>query len=218
MKKRNSHYIKAIVFDVGGVLALGENSKKIRGKFIHSGVHIDIAKKLNISLDQYMDAIDTNYALAIEGKISRENVISIFSRNLKVSEDKIKKLYIGAYRKHFNQNKQLFKQAFKLKKLGYKIAILSDQWYLSKEALMPNKYYSKFNHVIVSCDIGLRKPNPKIYKILIKKLNQKPEEILFIDNQVWNTKPANKIGIKTILFKNNKQLFENKIWRRLFER
>lgn len=209
--------IKAIVFDVGGVLALGKNSTISKRKLVPSGVHTDIAKKLKISFDQYMDAIDTNYALAIEGKISRRKVLKIFSKNFKISENKLKQIYLWAYRKHFTQNEQLFNQAFKLKKLGYKIAVLSDQWYLSKEALMPKKYYKKFDKIIVSCDVGMRKPNPRIYLFTIKKLKFKPSEILFVDNQIWNIKPARKLEIQTILFKNNSQLFENNIWKDLFK-
>lgn len=216
MKKRLVGRIKAVMFDTGGVLALGKNSSWNGHKLVPSGVHLDISKKLHISIDQYMDAIDTNYALAIEGKISKDQVMKIFSKNLKVSEDKLRRLYIWAYKKHFVQNKQLFKQAFELKELGYKIGIISDQWYLSKEALMSGKIFSRFNPLIVSCDVGVRKPNPRIYKMAIKKLNLHPSEILFIDNQIWNIKPAKNLGMNTILFKNNKQLFENKIWKDLF--
>ena len=209
--------VKAIVFDVGGVLASGKNSKVTKGKMLPSGVHLDIAKKLNVSIDQYIDSIETNYALAIEGKISREKVISIFSKNLKTSPKRLEKLYIKYYRKYLKQNKQLFKQAFKLKKQGYEIAVLSDQWPLSKEALMPTKYYKNFDVKIVSCEVGIRKPNPKIYKILFKKLNLSPKQTLFIDNQKWNINPAKKLGMKTILFKDNKQLFQNKTWKGLFK-
>lgn len=216
MKKRAGQ-IKAIIFDISGVLASGKSSKREKGKIIPSGVHIDIAKKLRISIDQYLDAIDTNYALAIEGKISDEKVLEMFSKNLKVSEEKLRKLYVWAYKKHFKQNKQLFKQAFKLKKLGYKIAVLSDQWLLSKKALMPKKYYKKFSPVIISCDVGMRKPNPQIYKLVLQKLKLFPKQTIFIDNQKWNTEPAKKLGMRTILFKNNKQLFENKTWKKLFE-
>jgi len=213
---KRSDKIKAIVFDVGGVLSLGKNSRWDGKEFVPSGVHEDIANKLKISLDQYIDSIDTNYVLAIEGKISEEKVLNIFSKNLKISKEKLTKFYINSYRKHFTQNKQLFKQVFKLKKLGYKVAVLSDQWYLSKRALMPDKIYNKFNFVIVSCDVKMRKPNQKIYKLIIEKLNLNPSEILFLDNQIWNIIPAKKLGIKTILFKENKSLFKNKIWRSLF--
>jgi len=217
MKKRVNK-IKAIIFDVGGVLALGSNSLWDKQKIVPSGVHIDIAKKLKIPLDKYMDTIDTNYAFAIEGKISLEKVLQIFSKNLKISEKKLKQFYIWVYRKHFKQNKQLFKQAFKLKKLNYKIAVLSDQWILSKEALMSRRFYKKFNPVIISCDVGMRKPDPKIYKLVLEKLKLKSSEVLFIDNQIWNIKTAKKIGMKTILFKDNKQLFEDKTWIKLFKK
>lgn len=208
--------VKAIIFDVGGVLASGTPVVKMHGKLHHPGVHEYVAKKLKISLDQYFDSIDTNYAKSIEGKISEKKAISLLSKNLKITPKKLIKLYIKAYKKNFKQNKQLFRKAFKLKKLGYKIAILSDQWHLSYEALMSSKNYKKFNPVIVSCFVGMRKPNPKIYKLILKKLKLKSPECLFIDNQKWNIDAAKKLKIKTILFKDNKQLFKNKIWRDLF--
>ena len=176
MKKRQ---IKAILFDVGGVLALGENSRLENGKFIPSGVHLNMAKKLNISIDQYIDSIDTAYVSAITGKLSKKEVIETLSKNFGVSSKKLKRLYIDSYKKNFKQNKELFNKLFKLKKQGYKIAILSDQWFLSKEALMPKKLYKHFDEVIVSCDVGIRKPNQKIYQLAVKKLNFSPKEILF---------------------------------------
>jgi epoxide hydrolase-like predicted phosphatase len=214
MKKR----IKAIIFDVGGVLSLGNNSRWKKGRICvqTEGIHADVAAKLGISIDQYLDAIDTNYSLAIEGKISNEKVLEILSKNLKTSKERLNQLYLNAYKKHFKQNKELFEKAVRLKKLGYKIGVLSDQWYVAEKALMPRKLYNKFNFVIVSCQVKVRKPNTRIYKIAIKKSNFNPSEILFIDNQIWNIKPAKKLGMKTILFKDNKSLFKNKQWSELF--
>jgi HAD superfamily hydrolase (TIGR01509 family) len=64
--------------------------------------------------------------------------------------------------------------------------------------------------------VGCRKPDPKIYKIAIKKSESNPEEILFIDNQEWNIPSAKKLGMKTIHFQDNKQLFQEKLWKKLF--
>jgi len=205
MKRGN---IKAIIFDVGGVLSIGSILEKHRGRSYHTKVHEYIAKRLKISLDQWFDSIDSTYADSIEGKISKEKTLKIIAKNIRVSVKKLEKIMIKAYKKNFNQNKQLFEQAFKLKKQGYKIAVLSDQWPPSKQALMPDKLYKKFDEVVVSCDVGVRKPNPKIYKILLKKLKLPAKKCLFIDNQEWNIKPAKKIGMKTILFKDNIQLFK----------
>lgn len=210
MKKRK---IKGIIVDVGDVLALSkEPLKKYKNKTHHLGIHENVAKKLNISLDQYFDSIDTTYAKSIEGKISKEKVINILSKNFKISKQKLKKIYSEVYNDQFKQNSELLKKLSWLKKQGYKIAILSDQWHLSKESLIPKKLYRKFNSIVVSCDTGIRKPNHQVYQLVIKKLKLFPYETLFIDNQKWNLEPAKKLGMKTILFKNNNQLFKEKSW------
>ena len=50
MKKRK---IKAIIFDVGGVLALGKHPVEMCHHKLHNmGVHEYVSKKLKISLDQ----------------------------------------------------------------------------------------------------------------------------------------------------------------------
>lgn len=212
--------IKAVIFDVGGVLAINsKSSKNSIGPHHNLGVHESIAKKLKISIDQYFDAIDTPYVKSITGEIPKRKVVKLIAKNLKVSRRKLKKIYFESYSKQFKQNTSLYKKALELKKRGYKIAILSDQWHLSRDALMPKKLYKEFNPIIVSCDksVALRKPHSRIYRLILKKLRLKPSQTIFIDNQEWNTQPAEKIGMKTILFENNTQLFKNKLWRSLFK-
>lgn len=208
--------IKAVIFDIGGVLQLGTQRKNQR-QMHASGVHEEIARKLKISIDQYFDSIDTAYAKSIEGDISYKKLLKTISKNLQISPKKLKKFYFDAYEKNFKFNKPLFNRALKLKKQGYKIAILSDQWHLSKNALIPKEIRKYFKVLVVSCDIGIRKPAPEIYKMTLKKLKLKPKETIFIDNQKWNILPAKKLGMKTILFKNNKQLFKDKTWKDLFK-
>jgi len=201
--------VKAIIFDVCGVLALDKypDAEKYNRKVL--GVHEYVAKKLKISLDQYFDSIDTDYTKSMAGEISEEKVVKEIATNLKITPKKLRKLYLGAYKSHFKQNKKLFEELSKLEKQGYVLAVLSDQWHLSEDPLMPHKLYKRFGVLIVSCDVGLRKPNPKIYKFALKKLKLKPSQTVFVDNQEWNLKPAKKLGMKTILFKNNKQLFKD---------
>ncbi len=206
--KKEERKIKAIIFDIGGVLELGKYSS--HPKHLHKllGFHNSISKKLGISLDQWFDAIDTTYAKSITGELTEKKVIKTISKNVNISEKKFERLAIKLYKKQFKENKPLFKLALKLKKQGYKIAILSDQWHLSKKALIKPKLTKKFDAVVVSCDVGMRKPNPKIYKLCLKKLNVPAKNCLFIDNQKWNILPAKKLGMQTILYKENKQLFK----------
>lgn len=203
MGKKENSKIKAIIFDMNGVLALGIELK--RGTASSKGFHSFMANKLNLGLDTWFDAIDTVYADSIEGKVSEKKTLSTISKNLSLVPKRLEKVIIKGYRKLFTENKELYKYAYRLKKRGYKIAILSDQWVFSKKALINEKLLKKFNAVVVSSDIGIRKPNPEIYKLTLKKLGVNPEESIFIDNRKWNLKPAKKLGMKTILFKNNKQ-------------
>ncbi len=209
--------VKAVIFDIGGVLQLGDQQRKFQKQKHTSGVHEFVSKKLKINLDQYFDSIDSAYALSLEGKITKKKLLQIFSKNLQISSKKIEKLYYNTYKKKYKINKQLFRQAFQLKKLGYKIGVLSDQWHLSKEAHIPKKFYKIFNSLVISCEVGIRKPNPKIYKFLLKKLKLSAKQVLFIDDQKWNIEPAKKLGMKTILFKDNEKLFKEKIWKGLFK-
>jgi len=200
--------IKTIIFDVGGVLQLTNYDDVGKGGHHIIGVHQYMAKKFKKDLDSWFDSIDTPYGKSMDGKISRKKAISDLAKNLNTSKEKFIKIFYKAYKKYFKKNKKLYRVAFKLKKKGYNIGILSDQWYLSKDILASKKDMKGFAPVIISCDVGMRKPNPKIYKMLIKKCGCRVEEILFIDNRDWNLKPARKIGINAILYKDNKELIK----------
>lgn len=201
--------IKALVFDIGGVLQLGNYSEKpIRGHRV-LGVHNYVAKKLKISLDQYFDSLDTAYTKSIEGLISEEQTTKIIAKNLSISVKKLKQLFYQAYKRNFKLNKQLINFAVNLRKQSYKIAVLSDQWYLSKNSLVTLEIKKNFKPLIISCDVGMRKPNPKIYKLILKKMKLPIKQTLFIDNQEWNIKPAKKLRMNVILFENTTQLIKD---------
>ncbi|PBJ14609.1 HAD family phosphatase [Flavobacterium sp. ACN6] len=57
-------------------------------------------------------------------------------------------------------------------------------------------FYNCFEKVYFSFDIGLRKPDPKIYQFLIDKHNLVPEHTLFVDDKKENTDSAAALGIK----------------------
>ena len=199
--------IKAVIFDIGGVLALGKFIN-IKGKK-RRAVHEDISKKLGITIDQWFDLIELSYPKAVEGKISETAILNQISKNTNVNKNRLRNMIIDAYKKNFIQNKKLYNFAFNLKKREYKIAVLSNQWYFSKKAIILPRYMKRFDAVVISCDIKMRKPNPEIYALIMKKLYLSPREILFIDDFKLNIEPAKKLGMKTILFKNNRQFFRD---------
>src|SRR6201994_1099068 len=55
-----------------------------------------------------------------------------------------------------------------------------------------------FDHVIESAKIGLRKPDPRIYRMMIDALKVDPNNCVYLDDLGVNLKPARDMGMTTI--------------------
>jgi putative hydrolase of the HAD superfamily len=62
-----------------------------------------------------------------------------------------------------------------------------------------------FNHVIESAKIGLRKPDPRIYQMMIEALGVDPRRCIYLDDLGVNLKPARDMGMTTIKVTNAPQ-------------
>ena len=57
---------------------------------------------------------------------------------------------------------------------------------------------TRFEHVIESSEVGVRKPQPEIYHMACDKLGVAPNECIFLDDLGINLKPARAMGMGTI--------------------
>jgi putative hydrolase of the HAD superfamily len=55
-----------------------------------------------------------------------------------------------------------------------------------------------FDHIIESAKIGLRKPDPRIYRMMIEALGVDPKRCVYLDDLGVNLKPARDMGMTTI--------------------
>ncbi|WBL78703.1 HAD-IA family hydrolase [Bradyrhizobium xenonodulans] len=55
-----------------------------------------------------------------------------------------------------------------------------------------------FDHVIESAKIGLRKPDPRIYQLMVETLKVDPKNCVYLDDLGVNLKPAREMGMITI--------------------
>ncbi|WP_407120565.1 HAD-IA family hydrolase [Bradyrhizobium sp. STM 3561] len=55
-----------------------------------------------------------------------------------------------------------------------------------------------FDHVIESAKIGLRKPDPRIYRMMVETLKVDPNNCVYLDDLGVNLKPAREMGMTTI--------------------
>ncbi len=87
-----------------------------------------------------------------------------------------------------------------LKAAGYGIYLLSNA------STAQHQYWPKFDMSrlfdgkLISCDLGIVKPNPEIYRIFTDRFQLKPDECLFVDDLTANVAAAISCGWKGIVF------------------
>ncbi|TFG22277.1 MAG: HAD family hydrolase [Promethearchaeota archaeon] len=70
------------------------------------------------------------------------------------------------------------------------------------------KFLEYFDELILSYQLHMTKPDPKIFKYAVKKANCKPIEIVFIDDGFNNVRSAKELGMIGIHFTNVKMLMK----------
>jgi putative hydrolase of the HAD superfamily len=68
----------------------------------------------------------------------------------------------------------------------------------SEKAAQLEKVFARFDHVIESSKLGIRKPDPRIYALMCEALDVAPEECVYLDDLGINLKPARQMGMTTI--------------------
>src|SRR3989344_7671644 len=188
MKKKAANFknIKAIAFDFWGEFA------EIKPPMY------EYLKKHNIPTEKYSEEIHKLIIKHDLNKITEKQFLQECSKilGLKIPYPK----YCYTYKRN-SLNKDLIKIVKKLKE-KYKIALLTNNnKEYCEEYLFKPKLDKLFDIIVISYLVGYRKPNSKIYQILIKKLELKPEEILFVDDDPTKLSFAEAQGIKTLVYK-----------------
>jgi len=191
--------IKSIVFDVGGVLMADVPLRKIAEEL---SLRFSMCDE---ELHSYLYPTE-HWTLLTLGKISEDEYWDHFLKASQVDLDKgeLKEKVRMALRP-IADNVELIPQL----KDKYELAILSNhakEW--SQFMIKEFDFFRHFHHIIFSCDVGLRKPDPQIYKLAMTKLGCEAEECLFIDDKQRNTDGAQKVGMKTIVLENTSRLRE----------
>jgi FMN phosphatase YigB (HAD superfamily) len=74
---------------------------------------------------------------------------------------------------------------------------------LTKLSRLHNHVFKHLEGLEISASIGHIKPNPEAYIFILNKYNLKPEDCVFIDDQLINIEAARKLGIDAIHLKDS---------------
>jgi len=57
---------------------------------------------------------------------------------------------------------------------------------------------ARFDAVVISCEVGVSKPDPRIYQLCLDRLGLPAPETLFVDDRADNIEGAARVGLRTL--------------------
>ncbi|MBM4431378.1 MAG: HAD-IA family hydrolase, partial [Chloroflexi bacterium] len=84
---------------------------------------------------------------------------------------------------------------------SYRTALLSNATLYLDTLLVDHDLAGVFDVIVNSARVGLRKPDPQIYRLTLDRLRLVPAQCLFIDDKERNTLVAQSLGMRVIVFR-----------------
>jgi epoxide hydrolase-like predicted phosphatase len=90
----------------------------------------------------------------------------------------------------------------------YKLGLLSNAWGDLRQAMGERfGFDGLFDDLVISAEVGLAKPDPRIFRLAVERLGVQPDEAVFVDDVLANVEAARGVGLQAIHYLNNPQLF-----------
>lgn len=185
--------IKAVIFDMGGVIIRSEDQSP-RDR---------LAESLGITHQELIRQVfgSETASLATVGRISEaehwQSVADHFGLDAQGLADFQKEFWAGD-----RADRSLLKFIDDLRP-QYQTALLSNAWGGARKAVTEsyNALYP-FDVIIYSAEVHLAKPDAAIYHLALEKLGVQPGEAIFVDDFVENIDAAQAVGIHAVRFFN----------------
>jgi len=190
--------IKTIIFDFGGVLY---NTPDHRG-LIRWGKILGLNKH-----PEFVAMIENPY----ESTLVRDICLGVISEqemwHRMAERWHIKPWLINTLRRQMNSKKRLNKPLINLLsrlQINYQTAILSNAGDESRRLMENSLHLDQYvEEIIISAEVGMIKPDPKIYQLAVDRLETSPETTLFIDDQKENVIAARNFGMQAVQHTSN---------------
>lgn len=140
------------------------------------------------------------------GKIPQRFWWDYVFENLKLKGIATKNDYLEELGKVRKVNPEVAQLIKRLRRSGYKTAVCSNNYQDNIEFLKKKFNLARFfNFMVFSYEVGVLKPDKKIFQELIRKSGVEPNEIVYSDDKEINLKEAKQLGILTFQYQNFQQ-------------
>jgi len=114
--------------------------------------------------------------------------------------------FIHLFNDIFNEDKDVIQLLSSIKS-KFKMGLISNTNPIHAPHLLKTfPFFSVFDGLWLSNEVGVRKPDPSIYRMALDRFGVQPSQAVFIDDLTPNVDAAGQIGMHGILYKNFDQL------------
>jgi putative hydrolase of the HAD superfamily len=187
------HKLKAVIFDYGKVLSLPPTQEQWQM----------MIRCFGKSQQEFQQAYWSNRDGIDRGTL---DIITYWKKagedcGRQISDAEALDLIEQDNRQWTNTSPEMLALSRDLRGAGYKTAILSNME-RRMLAVMREKLHwlDEFEVQMYSCEVGMAKPDAKIYLECCHRLGCRPEDVLFLDDKQVNTDAAKSIGMQSYVF------------------
>lgn len=188
--------IRAVIWDLGGVLLRTEDPRPRQA----------LAESLGLS----QEALEEIVFGGESGRSAQLGLIPVEQHWLNVlqrfdlrPEDR------PAFEKRFWGGDRLDRELLEFIRMlrrRYKVGLLSNAFSDLRHYLTEVWQLSElFDAIIISAEVGVMKPDERIYRLALEQLGVSPEQAVFLDDFERNVQGAKKVGMKAIHFRGPEQ-------------
>ena len=189
--------IKAVIFDLGGVIVRTEYQAPRQHLAESFGMDYDDIDKV-----VFGGGPNGSAARASIGEITEEQHWQNVMKTLKLPASETERVRDEFFAGDVIDHEIVeFLRSIKTK---YKTGLISNAWSGLRNYIMREKFDDAFHHMVISAEVGVAKPDPKIYLIALEQLQVQPKEAIFVDDFIENIEACEKLGMKGIYFKDSK--------------
>jgi 2-haloacid dehalogenase len=191
--------IRSIIFDLGGVL-VDWNPRYLYSKIFTDQTELDFFLKnvCNLEWNEKQDE-GRPFAVATAELIGQ---YPQFRSQIEAYVTRWEEMFSGP----INENVKILEA---LETAGWPLFALTnwsgEQFPLARKRF---PFLSKFRDIVVSGDEKMKKPDPRIFELLLRRNNLVAADCLFIDDMERNTVAAGKLGLNVIWYRSIGQFKE----------
>ncbi|WP_376789080.1 HAD family hydrolase [Thermoflexus sp.] len=190
---------RAVIVDFGGVLVRSEDPSPREALAREFGLAVE-------DLEQLIFASDLSLR-AQRGELSEPEFWQAMGERLGIrSPERIQQV-----RQRFFAGDRLnvpLVEALRQWKGQVALGLISNAWSGLREVLRRLGLLDLFDEVVISAEVGLLKPDPRIYLLALERLRVPPEAAAFVDDLPENVQAARALGLYGIHFRDTQETLQ----------